>query len=344
MLDELWPCKFGETCDGTDPVDEAMVLQFPPVQTAPSGGSCASLATTAYAGINGKTDAKTTSPSTTLNFKATPAFPIGLAGTATANVSGWPYPGQVTDQSNLKAITAGTYLSSVTATTAVMNLSATVANGDSIGVWPPIYRLVPWSDDYRTTDSAALNSSSILNKCLNSLQAIGGFGTYYADAITVAQQQLVANTRTGARNVIILLSDGAANASSSNMVSQGQGPTTLANNECKAAVTAAQNAASNGTWVYAVSYGTAASGGCTTDTGSYASACYAMSQIANIPGASGTYTNDPTKFYSDDANGCVSSAHAKMALNTVFQNIAYSLTDPRMMPNACLAKPPPGYC
>ena len=88
----------------------------------------------------------------------------------------------------------------------------TIANGDSIGVWPPIYQVVPLSSDYRTSDTATtLNASSDLVTCLKSIAAPGGFGTFYADAINVAQSNLTASARSGARNVIILMSDGEAN-------------------------------------------------------------------------------------------------------------------------------------
>lgn len=349
LLGELWPCQYNLASCGAatghnvaNPVDEAGLMQFPGVQAAPSTGSgCSALTTVAYAGINGKTSNTTASSSTTLSFAATPAFNTGASAL-------------VTDETNPSYVAVGTDITSTTGKTAIMSKSptATIAKGDSIGVWPPVYQIIPLSSDYRSSDTATtLNPGSDLVACLTSLKAPGGFGTFYADAITIAQQTLAANARTGATNVIILLSDGEANAASSsgkvNMVSQGaHWATTSATNECKAAVSAAQSAASAGTWVYAVSYGTSSSGGCTTDTGSYANACYVMSQIANIPGAAaGTYVNDPTKFYADDANGCQSAAHPSItALKAVFQNIAYSLTTPRLLPNTCFASAPPNWC
>ena len=125
-----------------------------------------------------------------------------------------------------------------------------------------------------------------------------------------------------------------------------QGAVDLAKDECKAAVTAAQNAAKNGTWVYSVAYGTSTSG-CTTDSGSYANACYVMGQIANVPGSTpGTYANDPTKFYSDNANGCQATlpSNSALSLDQVFKNIAYSFTLPRLLPTACFASSRPSYC
>jgi hypothetical protein len=74
-----------------------------------------------------------------------------------------------------------------------------------------------------------------------------------------------------------------------------------------AAVTAAQNAAKAGTWGYSIAYG-ASSLSCSTDSAPCNSSCFTMSQIANVPGAAaGTFVNDPTKFYSDNANGCRSA-------------------------------------
>ena len=347
LLGELWPCKFGQTCNGTDPVDLVTLLQFPPVQKAPTGGSCGNLTTVAYAGITGKTNNTTSTGQTALRFPSPlPPFPTGTAAGSSSNVTKWPFPGQVTDMKSASKIKAGTYISSTTATTAVMSATpaASVPAQEDIAVWPPVYQLLPLSGDYRTSDTAPLNSSSNLIKCLNSLQAPGGFGSYYADAINQAQTILTANARTGARNVIILLSDGEANATASNMVAQGS--SSLAKDECKAAVTAAQNAAKNGTSVYSVAYG-ASKSGCTTDSGSYANACYVMGQIANLPGSTpGTYANDPTKFYSDNANGCQATlpSNSALSLNQVFKNIAYSLTSPRLLPTACFASSRPSYC
>jgi hypothetical protein len=255
----------------------------------------------------------------------------------------------VSDVTHPTYIKSGTYVSSTTGTTAVMSATPTsgdtIANGDVIDVWPPMYVVVPLSSDYKTSDTAStLNSSSDLVKCAESMAAPGGFGTFYADAINVGQSYLAANARTGARNVIIIMTDFEANATTANMVEQGGVST--ATNECKTAITAAQNAASAGTWVYTVSYGTSATGGCTTDTGSYANSCWVASQMANMPGTTaGSYVNEPRLFYADNASGCSSSSHPSItAIKAIFENIDYSLTTPRMLPNACLVSSPPGWC
>jgi len=338
LLGKLWPCKYDLASCGpvtnhnvADPVDKAGLIAFPGVKAAPTGANCSSLGTVPYAGVTAKTSAKTTTSSHTLNFSPTPsAFTTGTQAL-------------VTDVTTPASIPVGTYVTTLSSSTATMSKTptATVASGDTIAVWPPVYQIMPLSSDYRTSDTAtSLNSGSDLIGCVNTIKSPGGFGTFYADAITTAQQALLANSREGARNVIILLGDGEANASASNMVS-GK----AVSNQCKLAVTAAQNAASAGTWVYAISYGSS-SGGCTTDASPYNNACYAMGKIANIPGATaGTYTTDPTKFYADNANGCKSTAHPNItALNAIFQSIHYSLTTPRLLPMACFSKTPPASC
>jgi hypothetical protein len=344
LLAELWPCASNLASCGAvtnhnvaNPVDKAALLQFPGVQSIPTGGSCRDLPTVAYAGVNGKTNNTTVSPSTTLHFTNTPAFNNGSAEAL------------VTDMTHPSYIQAGTWLSSLGGTTAVMSKSPTtgdtITSNDAIAVWPPVYQLVPLSSDYRTSDTAtSLNLNSDLVACLESLSAPGGFGTFYADAIKIAQQNLVANARDGARNVIILLSDGEANATVTHMVAQGANPT--APDQCKHAVGEAQAAAAAGTWVYMVSYGTSAGGGCTTDIGNYANACWVMGQIANVPGtAAGTYVNEPAHFYADAANGCQSSVNPSItAIKAMFQNIVYSLTRPRMLPPACVVATPPSWC
>jgi hypothetical protein len=255
----------------------------------------------------------------------------------------------VTDVTHPTYIKSGTTISSTTTTTAVMSVTPTsgdtIASADVIDVWPPMYVVVPLSSDYKTSDAAStLNTSSDLVKCAESMTAPGGFGTFYADAINAAQSNLAANARTGARNVIIIMTDFEANGTTANMVEQGGVST--ATNECKTAITAAQNAASAGTWVYTVSFGTSATGGCTTDTGSYANSCWVAAQMANLPGTTGgTYVNEPRLFYADNASGCASPSHPSItAINAIFQNIDYSLTTPRMIPNACLVSSPPGWC
>jgi hypothetical protein len=61
-------------------------------------------------------------------------------------------------------------------------------------------------------------------------------------------------------------------------------------------------------------------------------------QIANVPGAAaGTYVNDPTKFYSDNANGCKSAQDPNInSINQIFQSIGFSLSTARLLPPSAL--------
>ena len=128
----------------------------------------------------------------------------------------------------------------------------------------------------------------------NCLGTPGGLGTFDTDAITAAQTALVAqqNLRIAAgqpagTNVIILLSDGAATSSSAQM---GPLETANVNQECHAAISAAQAAAKAGTWVYAIYYDDGS-----PDCSELASitSCLTMQKIASSPS---TYPNpDPTK-------------------------------------------------
>ena len=356
LLGQLWPCVYANDltagCGAVSnhnvakPFDRAGVLTFPGVQAAPTGGSCANLQTVTYAGISGTTNDSTSTSSTTLHFAKTPAFVQ-------------PYGPQslVTDVSQPANIKANTYIRSSTTTTAIMSATpaSTISSwswlglNDTIAVWPPIYQIIPLSSDYRTSDAAGpLNLNSDLVNCLGSLRAETTVNTYYADAILIAQQTLLANAKAGDRNVIILLSDGDATATASEMVAQ-QGSPSSPRDQCKQAVINAQNAAMGGTWVYSVGYGIA-SGGCSSDSGSYKNACYTMSHIANMPGTvPGTYINDPAKFYSDNnGNNCRSAANPTITnLNSMFQNIAYSLANPRLLPAACVVVSPaipPSWC
>ena len=81
----------------------------------------------------------------------------------------------------------------------------------------PVYQIIALSSDYRTSDTSALNASSDMvitagGGCSSGAAAPGGEGTFYAGVIDAAQAQLFASARPNTKNVMILLSDGAANA------------------------------------------------------------------------------------------------------------------------------------
>jgi hypothetical protein len=192
----------------------------------------------------------------------------------------------------------------------------------------PVYQIIPLSSDYRVSATATtLNTGSNLVKavrggatgCTQGLQAVGGVGTYYSDAIAAAQAALVATGRANVQNVIILLGDGDANASPSDISAAK-----LAN-QCHQAITAANNATAAGTWVYSIAYGALTTSSCSTDT-THITACATMQQIAS----------DTTKFYSDatGTGACVSTAHPSYTdLQTIFKDIVFSTTKARLLPD-----------
>ena len=218
------------------------------------------------------------------------------------------------------------------------------------------YQITGYASDWTSSNSVggSLNSSSTLvsaaggttGKC--GLDGKGGDGTYYAGAIYAAQSSLVAAqlAAPGSRNVMIILSDGDANAASGKIQSTSSNGTVTnvghngntypsLDDQCHQAITAAQYAASNGTTVYTIAYG-AASSGCSTDTGSLSiSPCQAMMQMSSGYVSS---TNAPD-FYSDatasqNKGQCTSANNPNLTLKGIFGNISAQLTKPRLIPNS----------
>jgi len=200
------------------------------------------------------------------------------------------------------------------------------------------YQVLGFKSDYRTSDTAtSLNSSSDLviatggKSGCNGILAIGGDGTYYAQAIMTAQAALVAAQALypTSQNAIVMLSDGNANAVAAKMpgasTTSGVYMSTL--QQCHQAVTAAQNAATAGTRVYAVAYGAEASG-CTTDTSPTITPCQTMEGIAS----------NSAYFFSDytatgGSSSCISASQPVTGLNQIFQVISTDLTEVKLIPN-----------
>lgn len=197
---------------------------------------------------------------------------------------------------------------------------------------PPVYLVVGFSTDYKNGNS--LNSSSTLVKaargggsgCTAGMSAIGGAGTFYADAVTAASNYLTANGRTGVDKMIIVLSDGDANSPSA----------PHNNNECQQAVSAAQNAQTNHATVVTIAYGSPTSsppGSCSTDS-SNLSACQTLLKMATKGNGSNAA---PQWFYSDTTGGsssCTSGAHSITDLSAIFQDIGSSFTNARLIPSS----------
>ena len=164
------------------------------------------------------------------------------------------------------------------------------------------------------------NNATSLAGCL---QNKGGVGTYYAEVLKVAQTKLAALGNNNAQNVIIFLSDGAANADSSGMDSVYYNQTKYAQNQCAAGVQAADAATAAGTWVYSIANEAAttnSSSGCPTpDT---YTPCTAMQAIAS----------DNSKFFSTSSTCVISgSPNTFTSLSSAFQQIAVTLFKPRII-------------
>jgi len=213
------------------------------------------------------------------------------------------------------------------------------------------YQLTGYLSNWTASNSVggSLSSSSTLVNTVggpsgscNGLQATGGQGTYYAGAIYAAQASLSAMSyaNPGSRNVMIILSDGDASASSGHIKS-GTSSTNVGNvgntypsldDQCHQGITAAQYATSHGTTVYTIAYG-AASSGCSTDKSSLAiSPCNALKQMSSGYVSS---TNAP-RFYSDataSQNKGQCTSQYNLNLQGIFGNIAAQLTRARLIPN-----------
>jgi len=193
----------------------------------------------------------------------------------------------------------------------------------------PIYTILGLSSDYKSSPGeTTLNSTSNIVRAVGGvsgcagLQAIGGVGTYFADAIVAAQAELQAHGRSDARKVIIFLSDGDAGASSSNVGSSKYA------NQCHQGIAAAQAAAAAGISVYSAAYGAANSGGCSTDNPAI-SPCATMQQIAT----------SADNFFPDSGASsvsCTSTINSATDIIGIFTAIGASLsaTAPRLILNS----------
>jgi hypothetical protein len=163
------------------------------------------------------------------------------------------------------------------------------------------YVIVPLSSDYKNQDGT-LNSSSNLVSTINCVQ--GGGRTSYANAIEAAQAELSAHGRHDAQDVIVFLSDGAANT----------GPTYYSTTSpyrtkpCHQGITSAAASKSQGVIVYSIGYALDDdTGGCKSYSGSVESPAITVYQALQ-----GIATS-PAYFYNQPTPG---------QLNTIYTDIA----------------------
>jgi hypothetical protein len=163
------------------------------------------------------------------------------------------------------------------------------------------YLLVPLAKDYKLS-SGALNTSSNLVSTINCVQ--GGGGTSYANAIESAQAELDAHGRSDVQDVIIFLSDGAANLGPSYYSTSSPYRT----QPCHQGGTSAGYSKAKGTIVYSIGYAlNDATGGCTSYTGAAEKPAISVTQaLQNI-------ATSPANFYNQPNPG---------QLNTIYTDIA----------------------
>ncbi|WP_233833972.1 vWA domain-containing protein [Paraburkholderia sp. ZP32-5] len=199
------------------------------------------------------------------------------------------------------------------------------------------YQISQLGTGYLGSNGKVSTTSSIVQALgggnCSGMPAPGGLGTFYAQAITAAQAALQATSSTqhpAGQNVIILLSDGIASSTKTQL---GSTYTSQYGSECYAAIQAAAAAKAvtstgTSTLIYTVAYlGGEASSAPNCDDGSggqdttpkVRTACGTMQAIAT----------SQSYFYSDT---CSNAAGGTNSLNTLFTQIAYSLTKPRLIP------------
>jgi Flp pilus assembly protein TadG len=127
-------------------------------------------------------------------------------------------------------------------------------------------------------------------------------------------------------------------------VASGDTITFGTNNQCHEAITAAQNAASAGTWVYSIAYGASTTLSPPTGTGNNSCSDNEYPSISSCQTMGGGETatpvvegiaSDSTKFFSDGSGGSGSCTSVNTAsdLGTIFQTIGNSLSYTALLPN-----------
>jgi hypothetical protein len=225
----------------------------------------------------------------------------------------------------------------------------------------PEYLLLGFQNNYRSSDTASLSFSSGLVDAIGGgtdncgVKTPGGEGTFYAGAIVAAQTYLTANHTANVQDVMMLLSDGDASSSSTQMggsvnqtvssskIAGMNGNLFSATAECTQAVNAAnwakgiKQSDGTSTEIYSISYGSESSG-CTSGESVPAIAgnaantpCATMAGIASPPLDKYFFSVPQTisGVTSTVCDGAVPITH----LNQVFTTIAGDLSSSRLIPN-----------
>jgi len=221
----------------------------------------------------------------------------------------------------------------------------------------PEYLVLGFQNNYRSSDTAALNFSSDLVETVGAgthscgMPTPGGEGTFYAGAIIAAQQYLTANHTSGVQDVMIVLSDGNASADSTQMGGSVAQTVTIggmtksglfsSTGECTQAVNAANWAKTTkqsdgtSTEIYSVSYGSETSGCTSGETPPYNTPCGTMSGIASSP-LSQYFFSVPQTVSGKTSTVC-GGAVPITQLSQVFSTIGGDLMSSRLIPSSVSA-------
>jgi len=295
LLGGLTPCAAGFTGSTCTPYDRVSLFTFPAIETSQ---------------VSDDTNCSGTNP----------------------QIEPYTTPGAGTSWSTLSGATTTYQVTSFTT-----NYSSTNGKG---GALPS------------TGSSTIVAATTSTGKC--GMNTPGGAGTYYAGAIYEAQSALAneSSTYANTKNVMIILSDGDASSGSGSsggnscklpgglcMLDSSGNPATnngatypSLQDQCAQAVAAAQYAASQGTAVYTVAYGSPSSG-CSTDVksktnpaGTNITPCQTMQEMAS----------DPSYFYSDSTatgGGACPAPTGALPLAAIFADLASSFSTARLIPN-----------
>ena len=177
------------------------------------------------------------------------------------------------------------------------------------------YVLVPLSTDYKTGSS--LNTSSSLVSTINCVQGAGG--TAYATALEKAQAELVLHGRTGVQDIIVFLTDGAANYGPS-YYSASSG---YRKQPCHQAINSAATIKATGTIIYTIGYDLNASAA-GTDTCAESPNVRPESPSITAYDAVRLIASSATTFYNKPTAG---------QLNSIYTQIAGDISGTRLIPN-----------
>jgi hypothetical protein len=270
------------------------------------------------------TSAATAAGQTTLTFASLP-------GNVTAGMG-------VTDTTTSAAIPSGTTVQSISGVTVTISNTVGITGSGTTST--------------ATTKSTTLTFNS-LSGTVQTGMSVSGTGIpanttvtkVSGTTVTISQQASVAkntaitfSANSVAKGDTITFSTDVASGDTIIFGGVGCGDTISfgSNNQCHEAITAAQDAANAGTWVYSIAYGSYTqlspnSNSCSDTETPPISSCTTMQDIANSPGV----IPDLSKFYSDPMNVtpvCTSPDNPNATdITTIFTNLGFGFTS--LFPN-----------